>query len=70
MPNVFAENAELLLDADSLVYVDKLLDNADLDNPKQDLFGDAYEVFVGSKVADGKLEKTICQKLLLNTVNI
>lgn len=50
LPNVFAEDAELLLDEDSLVYVDKLLDDADLDNPKRDLFGDAYEVFVGSHI--------------------
>lgn len=50
LPNVFAENSELLLDEDSLIYVDKLLDDADLDNPKRDLFGDAYEVFVGSNI--------------------
>ncbi len=50
LPNVLAADAELLLDADSLVYVDKLLDDADLDNPKRDLFGDAYEVFVGSNI--------------------
>jgi len=47
-PSLFKPQDELLLDPVSLAYVDKVLDTVSLNDPAYDLFGDAYEVFIGS----------------------
>ncbi len=48
LPLVFESSEELLLDPTSLAYVDQRLDDVEIDNPKRDLFGDAYEAFTSS----------------------
>src|SRR5262249_53467682 len=48
LPRVFESSEELLLDPASLAYVDQRLDSIEIDNPKRDLFGDAYEAFTSN----------------------
>ena len=48
LPLVFQRSEELLLDPASVAYVDQRLNNVELDNPKRDLFGDAYEAFTST----------------------
>ncbi len=50
LPSSFSRRSEILLDEESLVYVDRMLDNAGLDNPARDPIGDVYEAFTGSLV--------------------
>ncbi len=50
LPAIFQPDDEMLLDADSLVYIDEMLESAEIENPARDPFGDVYEVFVGSNI--------------------
>ncbi|UBF29300.1 N-6 DNA methylase [Kovacikia minuta CCNUW1] len=50
LDSLFNQEEDILLDAESLTYVDQKLEGIDLDNWNRDPFGDAYEVFVGSVV--------------------
>lgn len=48
IPDVFPADAEIGLDAASLVEVDRELRGLDLDDPRADPIGDAYEVFIAA----------------------
>lgn len=48
LPDVFAPTAEIGLDAAALAEVDRELRALDLDDPRVDPIGDAYETFVGA----------------------
>jgi type I restriction enzyme M protein len=50
LPSSFSRRDGILLDEESLIYVDRMLDSADLDNPARDPIGDVYEAFTGSLV--------------------
>jgi type I restriction enzyme M protein len=50
LPSTFNKDDELLLNSDSLTYVDTLLESAEVDDPASDPIGDAYEAFIGSSV--------------------
>ncbi|MCT7960791.1 N-6 DNA methylase [Laspinema sp. D1] len=50
LPNLFPPEQPLLLDPHSLAQLDTLLNQADLDTPVHDPFGDIYEVFMGSQI--------------------
>lgn len=50
LPSLFAESGELILDSESIAYIDQKLDLIDLNNWSRDPFGDLYEVFIGSIV--------------------
>jgi type I restriction enzyme M protein len=50
LPATYTNSEELLLDPDSLSYVDSVLDKAAIDDPSSDPIGDAYETFIGSSV--------------------
>jgi type I restriction enzyme M protein len=50
LPSTFNKDDELLLNSESLTYVDTLLESADVDDPASDPIGDAYEAFIGSSV--------------------
>ncbi len=48
LPLVFESTEELLLDPASVAYVDQRLNSVEIENPKRDLFGDAYEAFTST----------------------
>src|SRR5229473_1031036 len=48
LPLVFESTEEFLLDPASVAYVDQRLNSIEIENPKRDLFGDAYEVFTSA----------------------
>jgi type I restriction enzyme M protein len=50
LPSLFADSSELILDSESLAYIDQKLEFIDLNNWSRDPFGDIYEVFIGSIV--------------------
>lgn len=48
LPFTFHKDDELLLNSESLIYIDALLESAAIDDPASDPIGDAYEAFIGS----------------------
>ena len=52
LPVVFDEKDEILLDPESIAFIDYRLSNINLRNPNRDYFGDLYEVFVGTGIRE------------------
>jgi type I restriction enzyme M protein len=52
LPSVFQAEDEILLDAQSLAFVDRALNEADLSGATRDYFGDLYEVFVSTGIRE------------------
>ena len=50
LPKLFSKQDELLLDPESLAFVDQKLEHVDLSNLDRDPIGDAYEAFIGSGI--------------------
>lgn len=48
LPATFERSEEIVLDADSIDYIDRLLDQADIRSATRDPIGDLYEAFIGS----------------------
>jgi type I restriction enzyme M protein len=72
LPTTFGESEELLLDTESISYVDSLLDKVAIDDPSSDPIGDAYEAFIGSSARGQEGQFFTPQnavKLLVSIVN-
>jgi len=56
LPSIFLADDEILLDAESLAFVDRTLNEIDLSGATRDYFGDLYEVFVstGTREEEGQ----------------
>ncbi|MBE2199982.1 MAG: N-6 DNA methylase [Anaerolinea sp.] len=52
LPSIFHANDEILLDAQSLAFVDRAFNEADLSGATRDYFGDLYEVFVSTGIRE------------------
>jgi type I restriction enzyme M protein len=50
LPATFDKSDKLLLNAESITYVDSLLESAEVGDSASDPIGDAYEAFIGSSV--------------------
>lgn len=56
LPNIFPKDEELLLDPNSIVFIDQQLSLVDLNNSKKDPLGELYQAFIGSdlRMAEGQ----------------
>ncbi len=52
LPSIFQADDEILLDGNSLVFVDRALNEIDLSGATRDYFGDLYEVFVSTGIRE------------------
>lgn len=52
LPSVFEEAEKILLDSESLEFVDRKLNEIDLIDPSRDYFGDLYETLIGTGIRE------------------
>lgn len=52
LPSIFHADDEIMLDANSLAFVDRALNEIDLSGATRDYFGDLYEVFVSTGIRE------------------
>lgn len=52
LPSIFEETNKILLDADSINFIETKLDQIDLINSNRDYFGDLYEVLIGTGIRE------------------
>jgi type I restriction enzyme M protein len=52
IPSIFGSKEELLLDPASIAFIEHKLESIDLLNSERDVFGDLYEVFIGTGIRE------------------